>query len=121
VPAVDASVDVSDGPSSVDAIGPPGDGPMSTCGEASCQPVVGSYISHFAGLDCTGTESYYTPCNSGTSMPNPDGKIYSWDGNGTAGTIYRTVENRSFKDTTGACSNAWPAGNTLDYFVTIYR
>ncbi len=94
---------------------------MSTCGEASCQPVVGSYISHFAGLDCTGTESYYTPCNSGTSMPNPDGKIYSWDGNGTAGTIYRTVENRSFKDTTGACSNAWPAGNTLDYFVTIYR
>ena len=45
------------------------------------------YGSHFTGLGCTGTESYYTPYGSGTSMPNPDGKRYSWDGGGVAGAI----------------------------------
>ena len=105
------------------AVGMPGDGGTSgiVCGEAMCQPVVGAYISHFTARDCTGTESYYTPYFSGGTMPNPDGKIYSWDGNGLAGTIYRTVTNKSYKDMTGACTNAWPTGNTLDYFVTIYR
>jgi hypothetical protein len=104
-----------------DGVGPQGDGAPGVCGEPMCQPVVGQYFSHFTGLDCTSTESYYTPYFSGSMMPNPDGKIYSWDGNGSAGTIYRTVTNRSARDTTGQCHNDWPNGNTLDYFVTIYR
>ncbi len=106
---------------SQDTIGQQGDGGGGVCGEAVCQPVVGSYISHFTLADCTGTESYYTPYFSDTAMPNPDGKIYSWDGNGVAGTTYRTVTNTSYKDQTGTCVNAWPDGNTLPYFVTIYR
>jgi hypothetical protein len=92
------------------------------CGEAACVPVAGARNgSHYTGLDCTGTESYYTPYDSGTTQPNPDGLRYSWDGRGVAGTIYRTVTNRSFRSTSGVCTNYWPNGNTLDYFVTIYR
>ena len=85
------------------------------CGEASCVPVQAAYISHFTGADCTGTESYYTP------YFNSDGVRRSWNGTGMAGTTLRTVTNRSYKNSSGTCSNAWPNGNTLSGFVTIYR
>jgi hypothetical protein len=85
------------------------------CGEASCVPVQAAYISHFTGADCTGTESYYTP------YFNSDGIRRSWNGTGMAGTTLRTVTNRSYKDSSGTCNNAWPSGNTLSNFVTIYR
>jgi hypothetical protein len=85
------------------------------CGEASCTPVQAAYISHFTGADCTGTESYYTP------YFNYDGVRRSWNGTGMAGTTLRTVTNRSYKNSSGTCSNAWPSGNTLSGFVTIYR
>jgi hypothetical protein len=85
------------------------------CGEASCTPVQAAYISHFTGPDCTGTESYYTP------YFNYDGVRRSWNGTGMAGTTLRTVTNRSYKNSSGTCSNAWPNGNTLSGFVTIYR
>jgi len=85
------------------------------CGEASCTPVTAAYISHFTGADCTGTESYYT------AYFNYDGVRRSWNGTGMAGTTLRTVTNRSYKDSSGACYNAWPNGNTLSNFVTIYR
>ena len=87
----------------------------SGCGEASCTPVQAAYISHFTGADCTGTESYYT------AYYNYDGIRRSWNGTGMAGTTLRTVTNRSYKDSSGACYNAWPNGNTLSNFVTIYR
>ena len=87
----------------------------SVCGEASCTPVTASYISHFTNADCTGTESYYTP------YFNNDGVRRSWNGTGMAGTIQRTVTNRSYKDSGGCHANAWPNGNTLSGFVTIYR
>jgi Divergent InlB B-repeat domain len=85
-----------------------------SCGEASCVPAQGAYISHFTGSGCTGTESYYLPY---------DGYAYScrtWDGAGQCGTIHRTVTNVSYKYN-GACTNAWPSGNTLSDFVTVYR
>jgi hypothetical protein len=85
-----------------------------TCGEASCVPVGGAHISHFTGTGCTGTESYYTPYFS-------DSTRRSWNGAGLAGTTLRTVTNRSWKDTKGVCHDAWPQGNTLSQFVTIYR
>jgi hypothetical protein len=85
------------------------------CGEAGCTPVQDAYISHFTGPDCTGTESYYTP------YFGFDGVRRSWDGQGCAGSILRTVTNKSYKDTSGTCYNAWPDGNTLGGFVTIYR
>jgi hypothetical protein len=85
------------------------------CGEASCTPVTAAYISHFTGPDCTGTESYYT------AYYNYDGVRRSWNGTGLAGTTVRTVTNRSYKDSSGACYNAWSGGNTLSGFVTIYR
>lgn len=86
----------------------------SPCGEATCVPAQGAYISHFTSADCTGTESYYLPY---------DGYAYScrtWDGNGQCGTIHRTVTNVSYKYN-GSCYNAWPSGNTLSDFVTVYR
>jgi hypothetical protein len=85
------------------------------CGEASCTPVTAAYVSHFTGLDCTGTESYYTP------YFYYDGVRRSWDGKGQAGTTLRTVTNRSAKNSSGVCTNSWPNGNTLSDFVTIYR
>jgi hypothetical protein len=91
------------------------------CGEASCTALGGAYISHFTNSNCTGTESYYTP------YLNSDGIRRSWDGGGIAGTVLRTVTNKSWKqsdgggDGTGCRVNAWPAGNTLPGFVTIYR
>jgi len=46
----------------------------SVCGEASCVAPQGTYISHFTGSGCTGTESYYLPydgwayqCRPGTA------------------------------------------------------
>jgi hypothetical protein len=95
----------------------------SPCLEAACVPVSGAHVSHYTGPDCTGTESYYTPYFTTTMppMPNPDGRRYSWDGRGLAGSEYRTVTNRSYRNTLGVCTNAWPLGNTLEWFVTIYR
>jgi hypothetical protein len=84
------------------------------CGEASCEPVTEAYISHFTGAGCTGTESYYTAYNG------YDGIRRSWDGQGVVGTTLRTVTNRSYKYG-GVCYDAWPSGNTLSDFVTVYR
>lgn len=84
------------------------------CGEASCMPAQGVYVSHFSGAGCSGTESYYLPY---------DGYGYAcrtWDGNGQCGTLHRTVTNTSYRYN-GTCYNAWPSGNTLSDFVTVYR
>jgi len=104
----------------VDRIAAPDDiGPSASyvfCPEgAGCTALGGAYISHYTGANCTGTESYYTPYFS------YDGVRRSWDGQGIAGNTLRTVTNRSYKDSGGTCYNAWPAGNTLSDFVTIYR
>lgn len=111
----DASVlPVPDAGSDADASPPPP--PPSSCGEATCTPILTRDIgSHFTGAGCTGTESYYTPYNG------YDGIRRSWDGAGLAGTMLRTETNRSFKDASGACVDAWPSGNTLSEFVRIYR
>jgi hypothetical protein len=85
------------------------------CGEARCANLGGAYISHYTGAGCTGTESYYTP------YFNSDGIRRSWDGIGTAGTVLRTVTNRSYRGADGLCVDAWPGGNPLSGFVTIYR
>jgi len=85
-----------------------------TCGEASCNKAQGAYISHFTGSGCTGVESYYLPY---------DGYTYScrsFDGGGECGTSSHTVTNRSYRYN-GVCYDAWPSGNTLSQFVTIYR
>ncbi|HVH13833.1 MAG TPA: hypothetical protein VM759_12315 [Longimicrobium sp.] len=97
---------------------PDGVGPAASylyCPEAGCTALGGAYISHYTGANCTGTESYYTP------YFGYDGVRRSWDGNGIAGNTLRTVTNRSYKDSGGTCYNAWPSGNTLSDFVTIYR
>ncbi len=84
------------------------------CDEATCTPVTAAYISHFAELDCTGAEAYYTPYFA------YDGIKRSWDGQGVAGTTLRTLTHKSWK--MGAeCFNEWPDGHTLDDFVRIYR
>ena len=88
---------------------------MEPCGEATCVPVQAAYVSHYTGLGCTGTESYYTP------YFNSDGIRRSWDGQGIAGTIVHTVTNRSARTSNGVCTDYWPNGNTLSGFVTIYR
>jgi hypothetical protein len=85
------------------------------CGEASCVPVQGTYVSHFSGPGCSGTESYYLPY---------DGYAYlcrTWDGGGQCGTIHRTVTNYSARINGGPCQDLWPTGNTLSDFVTVYR
>jgi hypothetical protein len=74
-----------------------------------------AYISHFTGLGCTGTESYYTP------YFYYDGIRRSWDGKGLAGTTLHRLTNRSARDRNGVCHDDWPQGNTLDDFVLIYR
>ncbi len=89
--------------------------PPGTCGEASCVPAQATYISHFSGPGCTGTESYYLPY---------DGYAYScrtWNGTGQCGTIRRSVKNYSARINGGACQDLWPSGNTLSDFVTVYR
>lgn len=91
------------------------------CGEASCVGLGGAYISHFTNANCTGVESYYTPYFAG------DGIRRSWDGAGIAGTSVHSVTNKSWKrndgggDGSGCRVNAWPSGNPLPGFVTIYR
>jgi hypothetical protein len=82
--------------------------------EANCVPAQGAYISHFTGLGCTGTESYYLPYDGYAYQCRP------WDGQGRCGTIRRTVTNRSYRYN-GQCYNAWESGNTLSDFVTVYR
>ena len=84
------------------------------CGEASCVAAQGTYISHFTGAGCTGTESYYLPYNGYAYQCRP------WNGTGDCGTIHRTVTNRSYRYN-GTCYDAWPSGNTLSDFVTVYR
>jgi hypothetical protein len=102
-------------PNGVAAFAPGSGGGTGSCGEASCTPVQAAYISHYTGAGCTGTESYYTP------YFGYDGIRRSWDGHGMAGTILRTVTNRSYRSSDGVCHDAWPSGNTLSDFVTIYR
>ena len=67
----------------------------SPCAEASCVGLGGAYISHYTGAGCTGTESYYTP------YFNSDGIRRSWNGVGMAGTVLRTVTNRSWRGSDG--------------------
>ena len=98
-----------------EAIGICGVTAATACGEASCVPAQGMYVSHFSGPACTGTESYYLPY---------DGYAYNcrtWNGAGQCGTIRRTVTNYSARINGGACQDLWPSGNTLSDFVTIYR
>ncbi|MDP9121814.1 MAG: hypothetical protein M3O15_10705 [Acidobacteriota bacterium] len=37
------------------------------------------------------------------------------------GSNHETVTAYSYRDSSGACSNAWPNGNTLSNFVQVYR
>jgi len=86
-----------------------------TCGEASCVPAQGAYVSHYSGPGCTGTESYYLPY---------DGWAYqcrTWNGSGSCGTVRRRVTNYSYRSSDGQCRDEWRDGNTLDDFVTVYR
>lgn len=84
------------------------------CGEVACVAAQAAYISHFTGTGCTGTESYYLPYDGYAYQCRP------WNGTGQCGTIRRTVTNRSYRYN-GTCYNAWPSGNTLSDFVTVYR
>lgn len=93
---------------------PPATATSSGCGEATCVPAQGAYISHFTGAGCTGTESYYLPYNGYAYQCRP------WNGTGQCGTIRRTVTNRSYRYN-GTCYDAWSSGNTLSDFVTVYR
>jgi hypothetical protein len=86
-----------------------------TCGEASCAPAQGAYISHFTGPNCDGSESYYLPYDGGAYQ------CRTGDGGGQCGTIHRTVTNRSYFYNGTCYSNAWPSGNTLSDFVAVYR
>lgn len=88
---------------------------LAGCGESSCNSPQAAYISHFTGANCTGTESYYLPYDSFGFVCRP------WDGGGECGTVQRTVTNFSYRDSSGTCNNAWPSGNTLTQFVTVYR
>jgi hypothetical protein len=97
------------------AFGGAASGAQATCPESSCTLIDNAYISHFSGLNCTGTEAYYTPYFF------YDGIRRSWDGRGFAGTTLYTLTNRSWKGSDGACHNDWPGGNTLSDFVKIYR
>ncbi len=92
-----------------------GVGGCSPCSEASCTAAEDAYISHFTDAGCTGEEHYYTP------YFGYDGIRRSWDGEGCAGTALSTVTNRSYRDSSGTCYDAWPSGNTLTDFVAVYR
>jgi hypothetical protein len=85
------------------------------CGESTCAPIQGMYISHFSAPGCGGTESYYLPY---------DGNGYNcrtWNGSGQCGTIHRTMTNYSYRMNGGQCIDQWPSGNQLNDFVTVYR
>jgi hypothetical protein len=98
----------------IDSSGTPPTGGGS-CGEATCVPSQGMYVSHFSGPGCTGTESYYLPYD------NYAYNCRTWNGTGQCGTIRRTVKNYSARINGGSCQDLWPTGNTLSDFVTIYR
>lgn len=90
--------------------------PCSPCSEASCSRPEGAYISHYLGLDCTGQEGYYT-LYFGT-----DGIKRSWDGQGCVGTAKHPASNQSWRNWAGVCDgDAWPGGNPLNDFLTVYR
>jgi hypothetical protein len=86
------------------------------CGEASCVAAQGSYISHFTGANCNGTESYYLPYDSYGYQCRP-----AQSGGASCGTSSHTVTNRSYYYNGHCYNNAWPSGNTLNEFVTVYR
>jgi len=88
---------------------------QAACGEASCVPAQSAYISHYTGANCDGTESYYLPYDGYAYQCRP------WDGAGDCGTIRRTVTNYSYRYNGVCYANAWPSGNTLSDFVTVYR
>ncbi len=90
--------------------------PASYCGEASCVSPDGQYISHFTGANCDGTESYYLPYSGYAYHCQPDSSSGV-----QCGTIHNTVTNRSYSYLGTCYSNAWPSGNTLSDFVTVYR
>jgi len=76
----------------------------------------GEYISHFTGLNCTGTESYYTPYAYYAYECRPDNSSGA-----VCGEERRTETNLSYSYL-GRCRNEWmPEGNTLGDFVTVYR
>jgi len=87
-----------------------------TCGEGSCVSPDGQYISHFTGANCDGTESYYLPYDGYgyQCRPYPNSSAL-------CGTVHRTVTNRSYRYAGQCYPNAWPSGNTLSDFVTVYR
>jgi hypothetical protein len=85
------------------------------CGEGSCVGAQAVYGSHYTGANCDGTESYYLPYDGYAYQCRP------WDGRGESGTVRRTVTNRSYRYNGTCFPNAWPAGNTLSDFVTVYR
>ena len=91
-------------------------GTSGTCGEASCVSPDGNYISHFTGSNCDGTESYYLPYDGYAYQCRPDPSSGA-----VCGTIRRTVTNRSYRYLGQCYPNAWPSGNTLSDFVTVYR
>ena len=90
--------------------------PLSSCPEGTCVDPDGQYISHFTGSNCDGTESYYLPYDNFGYQCRPDPSSGA-----QCGTTQRTVTNRSYRYQGQCYADAWPNGNTLDYFVTVYR
>lgn len=86
------------------------------CGEATCVNPDGQYISHFTGPNCNGTESYYLPYDGYAYLCRPFPSTGA-----QCGTIHRTVTNSSYRYNGQCYPNAWPGGNTLSNFVTVYR
>jgi hypothetical protein len=89
---------------------------QSSCGESTCVSPDGAYISHFTGSNCDGTESYYLPYDSYGYQCRPDSSTGA-----LCGTVHNTVTNRSYRYNGQCYPNAWPSGNTLSDFVTVYR
>jgi hypothetical protein len=87
-----------------------------TCGEGSCVSPDGQYISHFTGANCDGAESYYLPYDGYGFQCRP---YPSTDAQ--CGTVHRTVTNQSYRYAGQCYPNAWPGGNTLSDFVSVYR
>jgi hypothetical protein len=89
--------------------------PVTVFAGDNCTSAQGAYISHYTGSNCTGDEYYYTP------YFGYDGIKRSWNGQGCVGSNTTTATARSYRDSSGACTNAWPSGNTLSDFVKVYR
>jgi hypothetical protein len=90
--------------------------PSGGCGEPSCVNPDGQYISHFTGSNCDGTESYYLPYDGYAYQCRPDPSSGA-----VCGTVHRTVTNRSYRYQGQCHADAWPDGNTLSDFVTVYH